>query len=978
MSKQNTIFIFCAPMIIGKGGMERTAANVANYFCRKGWKVLLGYMADHETDQPAYEVDSSILKLPWLRCNAQNFTQYRNSILRNRVDCAINFGASWQSMKLAAIFFGTGVPLVVHEGSNPERIITTNWASPRKITREEAIQERNNFLAQASAIRFTLPDYITSLPHELQNKAFAFPNAFHSNAADDIADSKYQSKRIINIGGMKKHKNIEFLLKAYARIADKYPDWRIDIFSGLRHREFVKMINELIKSLKIEGKVLLRGEVENIYEEYEKSSIHVITSLEEGLSSAVAEAMIHGLPSIGVSTCDGVRQLIADGEDGYLVAPGDERGLANCLSKLMSDSKLRSEYGKKAMEKGKMFNPEIVYQKWESVVQSAIEYMNKQRKLAVENNGACDIYDENALKLHYKVFGKAFFELLRHYHEIPDYRLFGAIVSQYKNLRYKRFGKTKAVIFAAGNLYNIGGLQRSYQFLSRHLVGCGYQVTLVAWMFPDSHGAADISYPLPSKVKLLFIERNIDTSGYRKTIEILQSEQADIAIIINSTQDSLMFAAASLSLNIPYIQSLRGSPYYCLRYLWESRYALEATLRSATKCHVLMPSYRDYFDSSINLKTEVISSPIDPATVYSDAKKPNRVGRFVVLYSGRFSFEKRVELLITAFSLVMHEFPDWDLWLYGDGPKIEDLKELAEQLVPDYRIRFGRADNTDDMYKIYPETHLLVLPSEQEGCPMAMREAMAHGVPPIAFKSCSGANEIIINGYNGVLVDSIDDNAKDLAFSMKALMRSAEERARIGASAIKSIESYDPGLINHLWEILIAKAIEFYKESKSLDESSSVSESQAKEFVASLAVQGNFRQVCKFDIIQDIYKKYRVQYLYIYGSRLFDFLYYLEVYPSVKELGVDPLLHYISEGWTKSMNPSPEFDNDLYISRFMNNEKSQCPLFHYYSKGVYEGAWPIPVESDYYVKRPKRKRPYEYSLETDPFFGAKALRSIAR
>ena len=89
--------------------------------------------------------------------------------------------------------------------------------------------------------------------------------------------------------------------------------------------------------------------------------------------------------------------------------------------------------------------------------------------------------------------------------------------------------------------------------------------------------------------------------------------------------------------------------------------------------------------------------------------------------------------------------------------------------------------------------------------------------------------------------------------------------------------------------------------------------------------------------------------------------------------GSDPLLHYISQGWRFGYNPSKEFDTNLYVRKHMLNQGDMCPLFHFYTEGVFEGAWPIEVDDDYYIKRPGRKRSNEYSLENDRFFDVVVL-----
>ena len=77
---------------------------------------------------------------------------------------------------------------------------------------------------------------------------------------------------------------------------------------------------------------------------------------------------------------------------------------------------------------------------------------------------------------------------------------------------------------------------------------------------------------------------------------------------------------------------------------------------------------------------------------------------------------------------------------------------------------------------------------------------MSKGLPAVGFASCSAVNELIIDGYNGILCE---DGAHSLAQGLKKLMSNQELRVEYGANANKSMKVYAPDRIWDDWEQLL-------------------------------------------------------------------------------------------------------------------------------------------------------------------------------
>ncbi|MGS2744302.1 glycosyltransferase [Halomonas sp. LS-001] len=367
------IFIFCGPLAFGKGGMEKVAANLANYLSPQNI-VTLGYFSREGQTEPAYEVDPQVILAPWVFKAEGSRLAYSKRIIESQSDIFIYFGASSQAIQVISLLWKCNIPILMHEGSNPERVITTNWALPRKISRYEAAWERELIYEHATAIRFTMPEYLNSLPIEMRYKARAFPNAF---AIPEEWGQGDLNKRIINVGGLKPNKDIIPLLDVCRELFDIFPEWSLHVFSAKNKtaegEKYVKEVEEKIHKYKLKKNIFIRGEVDALEEEYLHSDIHIITSFSEGLSNAVAESMTYGIPTIGIKDVPGVDGLVKHGTNGFLVDRGNlKNDLLLYLKKLIQDEQLRKKLAQQARQDSAMFDPQKVNKEWERLIQYTV------------------------------------------------------------------------------------------------------------------------------------------------------------------------------------------------------------------------------------------------------------------------------------------------------------------------------------------------------------------------------------------------------------------------------------------------------------------------------------------------------------------------------------------------------------------------------------------------------------------------------
>ena len=114
------------------------------------------------------------------------------------------------------------------------------------------------------------------------------------------------------------------------------------------------------------SRIKLTGATGDVERTYSQAHLFCLPSRWEGFPNALAEALSHGLPAIGFAECAGVRDLIRDGETGFLAqGNGDAATLTEALRRAMRDADLRGRMGQAAGESMRAYAPEKIFDSWE-------------------------------------------------------------------------------------------------------------------------------------------------------------------------------------------------------------------------------------------------------------------------------------------------------------------------------------------------------------------------------------------------------------------------------------------------------------------------------------------------------------------------------------------------------------------------------------------------------------------------------------
>jgi glycosyltransferase involved in cell wall biosynthesis len=155
----------------------------------------------------------------------------------------------------------------------------------------------------------------------------------------------------------------------------------------------------------------------------------------------------------------------------------------------------------------------------------------------------------------------------------------------------------------------------------------------------------------------------------------------------------------------------------------------------------------------------------------------------VLVYVGRLIGQKRVDILLSAIAKIRDEGARCRCIIVGDGPFEEELRKLSVDLGIGSAVLF--VGYQEDVRPYLEMGDVFVLSSRQEGLPLALGEAMAHGLPCVAT-DVGGNGEIVVHGETGLIVPP--GSAEELAGAVKYLIERGDERRRMGGNARKRVE----------------------------------------------------------------------------------------------------------------------------------------------------------------------------------------------
>ncbi len=193
-----------------------------------------------------------------------------------------------------------------------------------------------------------------------------FVQIYHSRleVADAARPPGPRQPIILNVGHVAERKGQPILAEAFARIAPRYPEWRLRLVGHVAEEPARRRILAAAAQCPAPDRIRLLDRREDTAELMQRAAVYVQPSLHEGLPLALQEAMFYGCACVA-TRIPGNIELMEDGERGLLVPAGNVEQLAQVLDRVLSDANLQQKLaasGRHAILAKGMTAPQMVEQ----------------------------------------------------------------------------------------------------------------------------------------------------------------------------------------------------------------------------------------------------------------------------------------------------------------------------------------------------------------------------------------------------------------------------------------------------------------------------------------------------------------------------------------------------------------------------------------------------------------------------------------
>ena len=319
------IFIFIPSF--ESGGVERNAVIVANSLMEKGCDVSVVYCRKINAQFTKLSKDIKKIKLnrlPYLPFIHERIVDAVSSalfgffVLQKIVDNK-SVMISFQSNVVAIVLAKLLRVKVIVRLSNHYSNVEFEKSKLRKISEylKKILYKRADVVIANS--QELADDYsrVLECPVQVVYNPIDIDGVKHK-AKKPIFDEIFIKKNkpvIIGIGRLCVQKNFGFLIRSFAKSIQKVDAYLVIIGEGSERQKLEK----LIKSLNLEGSVILMGHKDNVFPYLKRSDIFVLSSLYEGMPNALIEAVALKIPSISTNIKTGPKEILLNGEGGRLV-----------------------------------------------------------------------------------------------------------------------------------------------------------------------------------------------------------------------------------------------------------------------------------------------------------------------------------------------------------------------------------------------------------------------------------------------------------------------------------------------------------------------------------------------------------------------------------------------------------------------------------------------------------------------------------
>lgn len=339
------------------GGLEKMVSCIGNYYSDKRWDVTIVCLMN-ETKEVFYELNNiDVLffnynsKFSNIRYTPKWIKYLRSVFVDKKPDIVLAM-----TLKIAAL-------CSVAKKREPFRLVMREISDPKSKSRSRLFDLLLFRLCKKiDGIIFQTKWEKKCYPKYLQKKGEVIPNPCEVQELErTISD-----ERIVTMGRLlNEQKRHDVLIKAFDLLKEKRPNSSLEIYGDGPDLKYDK---ELVEKLGLTNRVSFVNAVKDVHSRIINAGCFVLTSDYEGLSNALLEALLLGIPCISTNW-PGVEDVLTDGVNGYLVKRDNPAELSEKILLLLGNSDTAQSFSLNAKSQKKVYSYKSILSKYARVIE---------------------------------------------------------------------------------------------------------------------------------------------------------------------------------------------------------------------------------------------------------------------------------------------------------------------------------------------------------------------------------------------------------------------------------------------------------------------------------------------------------------------------------------------------------------------------------------------------------------------------------
>ncbi|TDE02277.1 glycosyltransferase family 4 protein [Flavobacterium sandaracinum] len=357
------------------------------------------------------------------------------------------------------------------------------------------------------------------------------------------------------------------------------------------------------------------------------------------------------------------------------------------------------------------------------------------------------------------------------------------------------------LLYVVPNINNEGGVARVLSIKANYLIEkLGYEVHILT----QNEGFSPLFYSFNSNIFFhdMVLKGNLlqffnsFSIGLKTKIKTIQP---DVIIVCDNGLKAYLIPFI-LKIKIPLVLEMHSSKFIEERKLDKSIFTKAVAKATLVFKKIGIQQYDRFVVETSGSIAEwnIKNTIVIPNPLWFASNKVSALENKKGIAVGRHTYEKGFDRLLQIWKKVVAKHPDWILEVYGKSSGNVDLKVVAENLNIGNNIVFH--EPVQDIEQKYLEASFYLMTSRFEGFGMVLIEAMASGLPCVAYDCPCGPRGIISQGEDGFLIKN--GNESDYVKAVETLIENNTVRNEMGTKAKVSSKKYHIDAIMETWNQL--------------------------------------------------------------------------------------------------------------------------------------------------------------------------------